>query len=291
MKERLTIALLCCSFSTLAAPQIIAHRAGTDDAPENTLVAIDSSLKNGANAIWITLQLSKDQIPVLYRPSALEKLTDKTGKVSDYSQKELANVDAGWNFGDNDHPFRGKGIHIPSLEEVLKQYPDTFFYLDIKSPDAEPTVLAKALSDVLNKNNSLKRIRVYSTEAKYLAALPAEIPRFETRDETRSLLANISLSHTCNINAKDKQPRWYGLELKRDVEVVESFTLGEGRSKATLTWDEEAMKCFRSQGNAHIIFFGINNEQDYQQAVKLKADGVMVNSPAKFKSILKQRKS
>ncbi|MFV8766468.1 glycerophosphodiester phosphodiesterase family protein, partial [Yersinia enterocolitica] len=54
------------------APQIIAHRGGTADAPENTIPAIKKALANGADAIWITLQLSKDNIPVLYRPILLE---------------------------------------------------------------------------------------------------------------------------------------------------------------------------------------------------------------------------
>ena len=46
--------------ATVSSPQIIAHRAGTADAPENTLPAIDKALSNGVDAIWITLQLSKD---------------------------------------------------------------------------------------------------------------------------------------------------------------------------------------------------------------------------------------
>jgi hypothetical protein len=37
-------------------------------------------------------------------------------------------------------------------------------------------------------------------------------------------------------------------------------------SPATLTWDKEAMDCFRSQGKAHIIFFGINSAEDYRTA-------------------------
>lgn len=74
-----------------AAPQIIAHRAATADAPENTLYA---ALSNKADAIWITLQLSKDNQVVLYRPSDLKSLTDKTGPVSGYSAAELAQTDA-----------------------------------------------------------------------------------------------------------------------------------------------------------------------------------------------------
>ncbi len=78
--------------------------------------------------------------------------------------------------------------------------------------------------------------------------------------------------------------QWYGLELKRKVEVVEKFTLGEGISPATLTRDKEAMDCFRSQDKAHIIFFGINSAEDYRTAKELGADGVMVDSPAQAKS-------
>ena len=44
------------------------------------------------------------------------------------------------------------------------------------------------------------------------------------------------------------------------------------------------MDCFRSQGQAHIIFFGINSAEDYRTAKELGADGVMVDSPAQAKT-------
>jgi len=101
-----------------------------------------------------------------------------------------------------------------------------------------------------------------------------------TRSETRTRLANISLNHLCDAPAKTMDEYWYGLELNRKVEIVEKFTLGEGISPATLTWDKEAMTCFRSQGNAHIILLGINASKDFQTAKMLGADGVVVDSPA-----------
>ena len=67
--------------------------------------------------------------------------------------------------------------------------------------------------------------------------------------------------------------------------MVEKFTLGEARSKALLVWDEEAMACFRSQGAARIVLFGINSEADYRQAKALGADAVMIDSPAQFRDI------
>lgn len=283
MKTALACLLFCCSGAALAAPQLIAHRGGTGDAPENTLPAISLSLKNGAQAIWVTVQLSRDGVPVLYRPSTLKALTRERGPVSAKSAAQLAKIDAGWQWGEPEFPWRNKGATIPTLEQVLTRWPETFFYIDIKSPDADPKQMAASLLRVLEKTDSLQRVRVYSTEDKYINALPSVIPRFVSRSETRTQLANISLSHQCLVTSDKQQDRWYGLELKRKVEVVEKFTLGEGISPATLTWDKEAMDCFRSGGPTHIIFFGINSPQDYREAVALGADGVMVDSPSKFR--------
>ena len=230
------------------------------------------------------MQLSRDGVPVLYRSSDLSALTNAEGKVSSLTAAELAKVDAGWKWGDDSHPWRGKQATIPTLQSVLQQWPHTFFYIDIKSPDADPAVMGERLLAVLKATDSLDRVRVYSTDDRYIAALPSAIPRFVTRSETRTKLATISLSHQCQLSSQHEGEQWYGLELKRKVEVVEKFTLGEGISPATLTWDKEAMDCFRSQGKAHIIFFGINSAEDYRTAKELGADGVMVDSPAQAKS-------
>lgn len=234
--------------------------------------------------IWVTVQLSRDGVPVLYRPSDLKALTDQQGKVSQYSFAELAKVDTSVKWQDKGLPENLLHTSIPTLKSVLTTWPDTRFFIDIKSPDADPSLMGKRLLDVLKETNSLNRVRIYSTEDRYLEALPAEIPRFVTRSETRTRLANISLSHECLPPSQKMNDYWYGLELNRKVEVVEKFTLGEGISPATLTWDKEAVDCFRSQGNAHLIFIGVNSDEDYQKARALGAEGVLVDSPAKAKS-------
>lgn len=54
-------------------PLIVAHRGGTADFPENTLPAIDNALRNNVDMLWLTVQLSKDDVPVLYRPADLDQ--------------------------------------------------------------------------------------------------------------------------------------------------------------------------------------------------------------------------
>lgn len=185
------------------SPQLIAHRGGTGDAPENTLPAIKLALENNAEAIWVTVQLSRDGVPVLYRSSDLSALTNSEGKVSSLTAAELAKVDAGWKWGDDSHR-RGKLATIPTLQAVLQQWPHTFFYIDIKSPDADPTVMGERLLAVLKATHSLNRVRVYSTEDRYIAALPPAIPRFVTRSETRTSSPVFRSAISANLPASAK---------------------------------------------------------------------------------------
>lgn len=99
MKKILTALCLLATAGARAAPQLIAHRGGTGDAPENTLPAIKLALENNAEAIWVTVQLSRDGVPMLYRSSDLSALTNSEGKVSSLTAAELAKVDAGWKWG------------------------------------------------------------------------------------------------------------------------------------------------------------------------------------------------
>ncbi|MBS1229453.1 MAG: glycerophosphoryl diester phosphodiesterase [Proteobacteria bacterium] len=295
LKGTLAVLLLSTSlFASVAAdaePLRIAHRGGTGDAPENTVTAIRAALANRVDAVWITVQLSRDGVPVLYRPATLDVLTNASGPVSAQTAAQLAQVDAGWNTGKSAGsaatPWRGRGIGIPTLEAVLRDFPETVFFVDIKSPDAPPHAMAQALAGVLQATGSLTRTRVYSTDQRYLGALPAQVNRFESRDLTRGVLAQSAMAHRCELPAADDGggERWFGLEMKRDVEVVEKYTLGEARSRALLVWDQEAIDCFRSQGRARIVLFDVNSEADYRQAKALGADAVMINSPAQFRAI------
>ncbi|GAB1439637.1 glycerophosphodiester phosphodiesterase family protein [Providencia sp.] len=269
------------------SPQIVAHRAGTADAPENTIYAIDLANKNNADAIWLTVQLSKDNQLVLYRPSDLDSLTDQKGTVSSYTAQQLNRINAAYQYNKkNNLQLPMQDTTISRLETILKKYPNTIFYIDLKSPDADPVIQAQAILALLNKTNAFKQVRFYSTNDAFLKALKPLSPKiqlFESRDDTRTMLANSVMSHQCPVESKVSDTRWYGFELHRKVEVVEKYTLGEARSPATLSWDKEAIDCFRKNGNAYIIVFGVNSDSDYQLAKEIGANAVMVDSPKAFK--------
>ena len=66
---RVACCLLLLGSAALAMPRIVAHRGGTGDYPENTLLACRKAIQNGADLLWLSVQLSRDGVAVLYRPA------------------------------------------------------------------------------------------------------------------------------------------------------------------------------------------------------------------------------
>ncbi|SAK65764.1 hydrolase [Caballeronia catudaia] len=272
-------------------PMIVAHRAGAADVPENTLIAIEGALRNHADAIWLTVQLTRDGVPVLYRPASLSANTDGRGPVASLDFAALERLNAGWNFARTDasgtkrYPYRDDAVRIPSLAQALRAIPPAVpVMLDMKALPAEPQ--AAAVARVLNEENAWQRVLIYSTEAAYQHAFAAhpEARLFESRDATRARLAAVALSQTC----EDPPPpgTWTAFEYARKMELVETFTLGEARSHVTATlWTPEAVKCFRTNGHARILAIGIDAADDYRAAACLGLDAVLADSPRKMQAI------
>lgn len=280
----LLLALYISSLS--ASPLIVAHRGGTADFPENTLDGISHAILNKADIIWITVQLTKDGALVLYRPTDLKELTDGNGPISGHSWEELQQLDAAYHFKrDGHYPHRGRGIKIPSLHQILLSFPKTRFFIDIKSPDADPEVIVSVITELRESILSSNRITFYSTEKKYLNALPDYINKFEPRNKTRKVLANAVMANKCILTKSwsdghtRRKNKLYAFELKRDVKVIETFTLGKGTTRTQLVWNQQAMDCFKESGDVKVLLIGINSAEDYRIAKELGADYVMVDSP------------
>jgi glycerophosphoryl diester phosphodiesterase len=266
-------------------PAIVAHRGGTGDYPENTLRAIDGALRNGADQIWLTVQLSADGVPVLYRPDDLAALTPASGPVSGKTVAELVRLNAGWNFrstlpdGTVVFPYRATPTLLPTLSSALAVIPPNVpIILDMKALPAAPQ--AAAVARVLDEHHAWSRVRLYSTDASYHEVFE-HYPlarQFETRDTTRARLLNVALAQRCE--APDERGVWAGFEWSRDVQVVETFTLGEARTpvRASL-WSPAAMRCFNANGPAHVMAFALNNVNDYREAACLGIEAVLVDSP------------
>jgi len=94
---------------------LIAHRGASGHAPENTLVAVRRAMEMRAEMVEVDILLSKDGIPLLLHDPSLDRTTNGSGVVSDYTMDELKLLDAGSWFGDE---FAGE--RIPTVDELLE---------------------------------------------------------------------------------------------------------------------------------------------------------------------------
>ena len=97
-------------------PLIIAHRGASAHAPENTMAAFNMALDMGADGIELDVMLSQDQELVVIHDDTVDRTTNGSGRVKDFSYRTLKDLDAGKTFAE-----RFSGEHVPNLKEVFEQ--------------------------------------------------------------------------------------------------------------------------------------------------------------------------
>ncbi|MEM7137665.1 MAG: glycerophosphodiester phosphodiesterase [Myxococcota bacterium] len=120
----------------------IAHRGGRRIRPEHTLVAYEQALLDGTNVLELDLHATSDGVIVVLHDDTIDRTTNGTGAVRDMTFDELRTYDAGYNFSTDDgatYPFRGMGLLVPTLEEVLEAFPNAPYVIEIKQ--AEPSIV------------------------------------------------------------------------------------------------------------------------------------------------------
>jgi glycerophosphoryl diester phosphodiesterase len=121
-------------FFAVRGPLVFAHRGGSALGPENTIAAFDLGMAAGADGLELDVRLSADGVPVVHHDATLERTTSATGSLALRTAAELAAVDAGHHFADTGgaFPFRGLGIGIVPLREVLRRYRDAPIIVEMK---------------------------------------------------------------------------------------------------------------------------------------------------------------
>jgi glycerophosphoryl diester phosphodiesterase len=121
-------------------PLLIGHRGAAGLVPENTLASFRDAVDRWAvDMIELDVHVSADGHCVVIHDATVDRTTDGTGLVAELTLSELKELDAGYRFEDEagDHPFRGRGHRIPTIEEVLEELPDTPLTVEVKVGTAQ----------------------------------------------------------------------------------------------------------------------------------------------------------
>jgi glycerophosphoryl diester phosphodiesterase len=159
-----------------AQPLLIAHCGGSVEAPANTLVAFEKAAALTPDlALWADVRPSKDGTLMVYRDRDLDSHTDGKGWVGYTSDDDLAKLDAGFKFKNEkgEYSYRGKGLHILRLQDLLERFPDRRWILNFQDDRPE---LADGLIKLVEKLKLSDRILIASPEDGLLRDLREKKP-------------------------------------------------------------------------------------------------------------------
>jgi glycerophosphoryl diester phosphodiesterase len=152
----------------------IAHRGGSKLRPENTRAAFEHALSLGVDGLECDVHLSRDGVPVVIHDPTLDRTTDAAGPVAARTSAELRAVDAGFRFGESDgFPFRGRGVHVPALADVLDLSAHIPVIVELKGED--PALVSPVL-DVVRRARRPERVMFGGFSHAILEAVRAQAP-------------------------------------------------------------------------------------------------------------------
>jgi len=152
-------------------PRLFAHRGASGEAPENTLAAFALGLAQGAGYLETDARLTRDGAVVLIHDADVDRTTDGSGSVAGFTIRELAELDAGFRFGREGgpvFPYRGRGLRVPTLEQLLRAQPDARINLEVKGSDP---AAADAVIEVLRDLRAQSRVLLAAAEEPVFARI------------------------------------------------------------------------------------------------------------------------
>jgi glycerophosphoryl diester phosphodiesterase len=241
----------------------IAHRGGGSSRPEATLPAFEHALTVGADVLEFDLHASSDGVVVVLHDDTIDRTTEGSGAVQDMSFAELRMLDAGYEFtpdGGQTFPYRGMGIQIPTLVEVLEAFPDQYYLIEIKQH--EPSIVPDVLA-ILDTHAALDRVVLASFQ---------QVTIDEVRAAEPELLTAMTPPEMVELLGAIEQPDGYvppGLFVQAPWDIV-----------------DQPIVDFAHSIGLKVQPWTVNSEALMDDLIALGVDGIMTDDPALLEAAL-----
>ncbi len=249
---------------------VIAHRGGLGLMPENTLPAFNNAESLGADVVELDIHSSKDGHIVIMHDDDIDRTTDGSGKVSDFTLNELKQFDAGYRWTADEgktFPFRGKGIQIPTLSEAITEIKNAGIIIEIKQD--EPSLI-KPLSEIIRNHNLQNRVIVASFSVKALVNFRTAMPEVATSTNKSEALIFYLLNKV--YLAGFYRPNAVALQ------VPEHYM---GKHIITRRFVSTAKK-----QNLEVHAWTINETEDMKRLIGLGVEGIVTDYPDRLLKLL-----
>ena len=169
-------------FFSAPRPRIFGHRGSAGTHPENTMASFQAAVDLGARYLETDVHLTRDGEVVVSHDGDLERICGQPCIIKEMDYADLAKADAGYAFtvDGKEFPFRGKGLRIPRLAELLTTFPGAFFNIDLKpdhiSADMSVTVQTLRMIDAAGTRRRVLLASEHQNRLDEVRALAPGIP-------------------------------------------------------------------------------------------------------------------
>jgi glycerophosphoryl diester phosphodiesterase len=139
-------------------PLIIAHRGSSTYAPENTLAAFQLAAEQGADAIELDVDLTRDGRAIVMHDATIDRTTDGQGRIADLTLEEIRRVDAGaWK----EAAFKGE--RVPLLQEVFEAVGErVLINVEVKSMSLRSSGVEAKVAALVQQYDLFERVIISS---------------------------------------------------------------------------------------------------------------------------------
>ncbi len=253
---------------------ILAHRGMPEELPENTMPSFKKAYDLGVDVIETDVHFTRDKKFVIIHDPKLDRTTDGSGKVIEYTEDELKKLDAGYYFtGDNEktYPFRGIGITLPSLEEILTEFPDMRFNIDLK--DNLPHQVS-CYYEIIKECKASERVLTASSHNANLQILRKIAPEMVTSFSTIEILKFLLFSKT---GQKELMSGFKGDALQLPAYLCRTGLI-----------TESLIKQAHNMGYK-IDIWTVNRKEEMKKMIEIGVDGIFTNYPEVLKDALNEK--
>lgn len=247
----------------------MAHRGGGALAPENTLVAFRRAIEWwGADVLELDVRATRDGEAVVFHDATLDRTTDGSGPVVEHTGTEIAALDAGYAFADEagGTPFRGQGVRVPKLAEVLAACPAVRVNIEVKDAGAGESVAAA--------------IREAGAEHRVLVAAGRRICRRGLESGPWPVSASEEELRSLHVFHRLHLSRLY----RPRIDALQMPELHDGRQIVTPRLIREA-----HAKNIPVHVWTVDEETDMRRLLEWGVDGIITDRPDRLARVLHER--
>lgn len=248
----------------------VSHRGASAYAPEHTIASYDMGEKLHGDYIEIDLQMTKDGHLIAMHDVTLDRTTNGTGSVKDYTLNEIKQLDAGSWFNEK-YPYASKaeyeGLKVPTLEEVFKEFgKNNSYYIETKSPDVYPGMEKELLRLVDKYKINKEKLLVQSFSSQSLKVMNELDPSIK--------LVQL-ISYKANAEITDAE-----------IKELKQYAMGIGPNHTYLN-EEYVQKVVNSGLELHP--YTVNDKERMKQLINWGVTGMFTNHPDLLHDVKKGR--